>query len=445
MIQMGKIVGVCVGLVLMSACSGADSDPGKIETRIVNGMEITAGQGPIPDSVRNPPATAATKAEPAVKPVDAKMHLAANVQKDEHGHDHSQEKPAQGNPPAPTPATPAQEQVDPAQPPKPSPKIGFKEKEWNFGTVIEGDECKHAFEFKNEGPGDLILTNVQPSCGCTAKKVTIFGAGGDGEKEYAMGSPIPAGTSGKIEAILNTANIHGAKSSRITVVSNDPASPSVALTVQAMVEQFFQLEPPNVYQGQIFGKAGAEATVKITCLKAEEFEVTGYEKIPDGLELEFTRPDPARKNYGEIKVKFKTGLPEGVFNQQVVAQTKIPGAEKPRSIRFVVTGTVLGPVGFSPAHVGFGLGQKGKELNSKLTIQNRDPKFALEVSDVEIDSPQKEFLTATLKKEMEGQTFIVELKVSDKCPPGVFKGTIKFKTNHPEKPEGKVSFSGVIR
>lgn len=432
--------GSLLGLLLV-ACSNSDSQAGKIETKTVNGVTVTAGQGAIPDHVKNPPATA------SVKPVDAQMHKseppppapaapatvtpAATAQQEpgHEGHNHPQQQ---------APVQPAA----PADPNKPAPKISFKEKEWNFGTVIEGDPCVHSFEFKNEGPGELILTNVQPSCGCTAKKVTVMD--GDAEKDYTMGSPIPAGAVGKIEATLNTQNIHGTKSSRITVVSNDPQSPSLALQVQAMVEQFFQLEPPNIYQNQIFSKSGAEATMKVTCLKAEEFEVTGYEKIPEGLELEFVKPDPAKKNYGEIKVKFKAGLPEGVFNQQIVALTKVPGVDKPRSIRFIVSGTVLGPIQVQP-YLSFGLTQKGKSQTQKLTIQNRDPKFALEVSDVTIDSPQKEFLTAVIKKEMEGQTFVIELTVNDKCPPGVFKGTLTFKTNHPEKPEHKTTFSGVVR
>lgn len=336
----------------------------------------------------------------------------------------------------PTPTTPA-------EPPKPPAKVSFKEKEFNFGNVIEGDEAKHVFEFTSEGPGDLILTNVQPSCGCTTKKITLVG--GDAEKDYTLGTAIPAGMVGRIEAILNTTNIHGPKTSRISVISNDPQSPTTMLQISATVEQFFKLEPPHVYQGNIVGKSGGETLVKVSCLKAPSFEIQGWDPLPEGLDLQVTKPDPEKPNYAEVKVLFKPGMKEGIFNHQLVLKTRVPDVEKPRDIRLVVTGTILGPILFNPPHVGFGLVTRGKAQTAKLTVQNRDPKLPLKVTEVQLDSPQKEFLAAAIKEDLAGQTFSIELTVNEKAPPGVFKGTLTVKMDHPEKPEHKISFSGVVR
>jgi len=46
--------------------------------------------------------------------------------------------------------------------------IVFTESTFDFGTVSEEDgKVSHVFEFTNTGTADLVLTNVQASCGCT--------------------------------------------------------------------------------------------------------------------------------------------------------------------------------------------------------------------------------------------------------------------------------------
>jgi hypothetical protein len=40
----------------------------------------------------------------------------------------------------------------------------------NFGSIIEGQIARYDFKFTNTGTEDLVLTNVQASCGCTTPK-----------------------------------------------------------------------------------------------------------------------------------------------------------------------------------------------------------------------------------------------------------------------------------
>jgi len=47
-------------------------------------------------------------------------------------------------------------------------KFKFEETEVDFGSINEGEIVEHTFKFKNVGNEDLIITNVQTSCGCTA-------------------------------------------------------------------------------------------------------------------------------------------------------------------------------------------------------------------------------------------------------------------------------------
>lgn len=46
--------------------------------------------------------------------------------------------------------------------------IKFDKQEFDFGTVNEGDIVETSFNVTNTGKSPLVITRVQPSCGCTA-------------------------------------------------------------------------------------------------------------------------------------------------------------------------------------------------------------------------------------------------------------------------------------
>lgn len=86
------------------------------------------------------------------------------------------------------------------------PVIKFTETEYNFGTVIQGEKVAHSFVFKNTGNGNLIISNVKASCGCTVPKWT---------KE-----PIKPGQTGTIELVFDSANRDGIQTKSAKVYSN---------------------------------------------------------------------------------------------------------------------------------------------------------------------------------------------------------------------------------
>ncbi|MFZ6052436.1 DUF1573 domain-containing protein [Halocola ammonii] len=95
-----------------------------------------------------------------------------------------------------------------------APAIQFENKEFDFGTVIEGEKVKHTFKFINEGKSPLLITEVNPSCGCTTTK-------GWPKK------PISPGESGEIEIEFDSNRRPGETSKTISVITNSVPSTTI--------------------------------------------------------------------------------------------------------------------------------------------------------------------------------------------------------------------------
>ena len=81
----------------------------------------------------------------------------------------------------------------------------FETQNFDFGKIKQGIPATHEFTFVNKGKVPMIITNAQPSCGCTIP---------DWSK-----NPIPPGAQGFVKATFNAAGISTFDKS-ITVTAN---------------------------------------------------------------------------------------------------------------------------------------------------------------------------------------------------------------------------------
>jgi hypothetical protein len=109
------------------------------------------------------------------------------------------------------------------------PKIQFQTPVYDFGKVKSGDPVKHTFIFTNTGDELLILTNVQPSCGCTTA--------GDWSRQ------VEPGKTGTIPVQFNSANYGGQVLKTVTVTSNDKTQPSVGLQIKGTIWKPVDVQP----------------------------------------------------------------------------------------------------------------------------------------------------------------------------------------------------------
>ncbi len=85
-------------------------------------------------------------------------------------------------------------------------KIAFEEKEFDFGTINEGEKIDHVFKFKNTGKVPLVIKEARGSCGCTVPKWPE--------------DPIPVGGSGEIKVAFNSSGKGGPQKKSVTLTAN---------------------------------------------------------------------------------------------------------------------------------------------------------------------------------------------------------------------------------
>ena len=97
-------------------------------------------------------------------------------------------------------------QQDGSKKPLSKAEINFREKQFDFADIFQGDRVSKKFVFRNSGTEPLMILNVQTTCGCTAT---------DWPK-----SPIPPGDSSSILVTFNSGKKQGRINKIVTVYTN---------------------------------------------------------------------------------------------------------------------------------------------------------------------------------------------------------------------------------
>lgn len=98
-----------------------------------------------------------------------------------------------------------------------APKIKVASKEYNFGSVKQGEIIEHKFMLTNLGETDLEIRKVTPNAGCTIKNQPK--------------SIIKKGEMSSIDVTINTRGGAGKIHKTVTVITNDPLQPTTILNI----------------------------------------------------------------------------------------------------------------------------------------------------------------------------------------------------------------------
>jgi hypothetical protein len=97
--------------------------------------------------------------------------------------------------------------------------VKFKTAEHDFGKIPQGVPAVFTFEFTNTGSAPVVISNAQPSCGCTTPDWTR--------------DPVMPGAKGFVKASYNAASM-GVFTKTVTVTSNGEV-PTITLQIKGEV------------------------------------------------------------------------------------------------------------------------------------------------------------------------------------------------------------------
>jgi hypothetical protein len=102
-----------------------------------------------------------------------------------------------------------------------APVIQMVNANFDWGQIEEGQPVECEFAFKNTGKSDLIIRKIKPSCGCTTVEPS--------------NKVIKPGQSSSFKVTIKTNGLSGRNAKSITLISNDPVTPVVAIRISGTV------------------------------------------------------------------------------------------------------------------------------------------------------------------------------------------------------------------
>jgi hypothetical protein len=333
--------------------------------------------------------------------------------------------------PAPAPAPAATPAAQPAPKLATAPKLVAVEAVKDVGKVAKSDKVEVVFALRNDGSAPLSITDVRPTCGCTVAR---------------FDATIAPGKTGEVHAAVDTADFSGPIAKTLTVLSNDPATPRLTLTIKADVEpqvelrpgfarfNFVQSQEPITIQQTIW--AGNFADFKVLDVKSPYRFVTATFHKATAAEL---RNDAGgNTNQWVLETTIQPDAEVGALRDFLEVKTNHP---KQKELRIPITGFVRPILTVTPYVADFGaveLKDTAKDLSIIVTNFGAAP---VEITRVTTGVPGVE---ATVKPIEAGKRFEITIALKPGMAKGAINSTLKIETTSPQKPSLDVPLKGTV-
>jgi hypothetical protein len=310
----------------------------------------------------------------------------------------------------------------------------------HFGMAAQQAKIDHEWTIKNQGKGDLTLTQIPPACSCT---VAAFENGKDT-------ITLKPGVATKLHLTFHTNNYDGAYRKTASLVTNDPVHPNLEFAGEGTVRPSVVLYPPEstinyleissdqddhrssialyspdrpaIQITQLVSSRPGEIVVAHEPLKAEDCKVL---KIGQGH---------------RITINVLGTIPLGVFREEVVVKTDHP---KQPEVRLTVTGKMVGPISASPERMRLVPVESQRGATSELVVTVR----GLRPTRFEVEKKPEKFQVEIAPKDQSKQPGQYRLTVT--VPPGLPSGLIMddivLKTDHPKAGMVKIPVDVAIK
>jgi hypothetical protein len=206
-----------------------------------------------------------------------------------------------------------------------APKIVCAEPLHEFGTVDGSQPATHTFTIRNEGDADLVIKKIHAPCGCTTFRLD--------NKTLAPGASL------EIPVTLSLAGRKGPQQKSLYLETNDPATPTLQLTMRGHVGSELEITPPMLVLRHDPKTGVIAGEVRIINLAGQSLECLEA-KSAEGKAAITTTPLPDGKGF-TLRATAATDLPPGQHREQI--QLRLRGSTQTEK---TIDALILRPVEF---------------------------------------------------------------------------------------------------
>jgi Protein of unknown function (DUF1573) len=315
-----------------------------------------------------------------------------------------------------------------AQTTAPAPKVVVAAPVFDFGRAKTGDQLSHSFSLKNEGTAPLLLREVRSDCACAAT---------------SFDETILPGATGAVRVVLDTTNMEGPLARTITVLTNDAATPSLALTVKAEALPILLMRPGYARYLYVQKEVPGRIVQSLWAGDNQDFNVLSVKSPYPHLVASF-REATVEERRAEVKGKqwqvetvLSPDAPVGPLADWVEITTDHP---KQKIAKFAVSGFVRPVIAVTPPTAD--LGPRTLENPSVGSLKvHAFSTGGIPVTSVDTDIKGLELKLETVEA---GRIYKVVLTLTKAMPKGDFRGTVRIHTDSPKAPLLEVPVQGKL-
>jgi len=303
------------------------------------------------------------------------------------------------------------------------PKIHFANTLYDFGRARAGDPVKYTYVFTNTGDADLILTNVQPQCGCTTA--------GQWSRQVAPGM------TGSIPIQFNTAAYSSAVFKQITVTCNDKSQSVLFLQLKGTVFKPLDVQPQMAVVNLSADAERGSATVTITNNTADPLMLWAAESNNKSFSAQLKTNAPGKGYQLTISVEPPLAPP----SMQAMVTMKTSWTNQP-VLNVSVYASVQQVVSVIPARITLPPAPLAAPHTPSVTIQNNSTNL-LSLTEATVNAPGVE---VQIKETQPGRMFtaLATFPQGFEIPAGQ-QVALTMKSSNPKYPIVKVPITQLPR
>jgi len=335
---------------------------------------------------------------------------------------------------------------DSAGPPAKAVLVEGGDTTYSFGTFAQYSKGTHVWVIKNEGEGDLKLTQGYKSCSCTIANLKENGT-----------VVVKPGDTTTVELEWNTKEHVGRFNQRAEVnTGNDPHRQKFEFVVSGMVSPALVVIPPgNTIPFQnITSEESHKAHFALFSPDKPDMQITELRTSKPDLMSVTAQPltEEEKKELEaeagfQVFLELRPGMPLGEFHEELIVRTNHP---KQPEVRMAVVGRVIGPITAMPDRVTLMgvLESQGATKEISLWVRGRDAtKFEVAKSpkELQVVIAEVEEKPGGEEKDVKARRYRLTVTVLPGTPPGKIDGSIILKTDHPYAAEVRIPVNITVR